>query len=64
MRPLMIISVLMTVVYLCLAVYVFFNAHLFKNTMGTELSRVFSGVLLIYGLFRAWKTYDTYFKNQ
>jgi amino acid permease len=58
----MIVSIIMTIVYLCLAGYMFVRGDQFIN-MPAEFTKVFAAILLMYGLFRGWKTYETYFKN-
>jgi hypothetical protein len=63
MRPMMYVSILMTIVYFCLAAFVFFSKTILPG-IDPAMKNVFASVILMYGLFRAWKTYDTYFQNR
>jgi uncharacterized membrane protein (DUF106 family) len=63
MRPMMYISILMTIVYLCLAAFVYFSKTVLPG-IDPAMKSVFAAIILMYGLFRAWKTYDTYFNDR
>jgi hypothetical protein len=61
-KTMMVLSLLMTFVYLGLAVFVYLNANSYKG-MEPQFTKLFAAILLMYGLFRGWKTWDTYFND-
>ncbi len=61
-RAMMVLSIVMTLVYLGLAAWAFFNANSFPG-LEPQFTKLFAAILLMYGLFRAWKTWETYFNH-
>ena len=54
-------GIIMVVLYLVLGTTIIFKAHLMSN-IPENTARMFGVVLILYGLFRAYKVYLRYFK--
>lgn len=57
--PLLIIGLTMTLVYLCLGIYIWIEKS-FLPGIPSEFRNIFAGMLIMYGIFRGWRIYQDY----
>ena len=61
-KSMMVVGVMMTLVYLGLAAFIFLYGDRF-TAIPKEFKPVFASILLMYGIFRGWKVYQKFFQE-
>ena len=59
-RPMLILGAVMTLIYLALGSYILLVPS-FVPAIPAQFREIFASMLLIYGVYRGWRTYADYF---
>ncbi|WMJ74558.1 hypothetical protein RCC89_15505 [Cytophagaceae bacterium ABcell3] len=62
-NPLLIISIFMPLFYMGLGVYLLINPQTLGYNVQPLVTMVFGGLLIAFGIFRAWRVYKSFYDN-